>query len=101
MKNYKGDEIKRSWGLAAVGATIAMSAIALAGCSNQTVRDLEGIPVTDPDKIRLVTNVDMFPNVVAICIEGAGFAATTRDASAAALQHIEQWDAANDGWCAK
>jgi hypothetical protein len=79
----------------------AAAALTLAGCSNQTVRDLEGVPVTDPDKIRLVTNVDLFPNIVAICVEGAGFAATTRDNSPAALQHIPAWDAANDGWCSK
>lgn len=80
---------------------LALAALMLAGCSNQTVRDLEGVPVTDPDKSRLVVNVDEFPNVIALCIEGAGFAATTRDASAAALQHIPEWDASNGGWCAQ
>jgi hypothetical protein len=85
----------------AAAAVAAAAALTLAGCSNQTIRDLEGVPVTDPDKVRLVVNTDMFPNVVAMCIEGAGFAATTRDNSAAALQHIPQWDANNGGWCAE
>lgn len=101
MKDYKGNDIKRSWKVAAAGASLVAGALLLSGCSNQTVRDLEGVPVTDPDKVRLVTSVDLFPNVIAMCIEGAGFAATTRDNSAAALQHIDEWDAANGGWCAE
>lgn len=68
-----------------------------AGCANQTVRDLEGVPVTDPDKARLVVNIDTYPNINAICIEGAGFATTTRDGNAA-MEHIPTWDAP-DGWC--
>ena len=76
---------------------IAGAALALTGCANQTVRDLEGVPVTDPDKARLVVNIDTFPNINAMCIEGAGFATTTRDA-AGALIRVEAWDAPN-GWC--
>lgn len=86
---------KRSWGIAAIGVVILA-----AGCSNQTVRDLEGIPVTDPDKVKLVVSVDQFPNVTAMCVEGAGFASTTREA-AGALIRVEAWDAANGGWCAE
>jgi hypothetical protein len=76
-------------------------ALLLTGCSNQTVRDLEGVPVQDPEKVELFVNVDLFPNVVALCIHGAGFAATTRDDSAAALQRVPEWDASADGWCGK
>lgn len=79
----------------------AASVLLLAGCSNQTVRDLEGVPAQDPEKVELFVNVDLFPNVVALCIHGAGFAATTRDASAAALQRVPEWDASADGWCGK
>jgi hypothetical protein len=101
MKNYKGDEIKRSWWLVVVGMVIATSAgLLFAGCSNQTVRDLEGVTVTDPDKARLVVNTDTYPNITALCIEGAGFATTTREA-AGALIRVEVWDAANGGWCAQ
>lgn len=39
-------------------------------------------------------------NVNAICIEGAGFATTTRDGNAAVIR-VEEWDASKDGWCAK
>jgi hypothetical protein len=90
--------MKKTHVIAAVGVAALMT---LAGCSNQTVRDLEGIPAQDPEKVELFVNVDLFPNVVAMCVHGAGFAATTRDASAAALQRVPEWDASNDGWCAQ
>lgn len=78
-----------------------ITVVALGGCGGQQVRDLEGVTQTDPDKVRLVTNIDGYPNVVAICVEGEGFAATTRDNSQAALQHIPEWSKTKDGWCAK
>lgn len=100
MKSYDGKtEIKRSWGIAAMGGALVAGAIIFAGCSNQTVRDLEGVTVTDPDKVRLVVSTDQFPNVTAMCVEGAGFATTTRDAAGAILR-VEEWDASNGGWCA-
>jgi len=79
---------------------VAGLALALTGCANQTTRDLEGVPVTDPDKARLVVNIDTYPNINALCIEGAGFATTTRDA-AGALIRVEAWDADKGGWCAE
>jgi predicted small secreted protein len=100
MKNYKGEEIKRSWGIAVFGLLLVLAAILLSGCSNQTVRDLEGVPVTDPDKVRLVVNTDTYPNITALCIEGAGFATTTREAAGAMIR-VEEWDASNGGWCAE
>lgn len=84
----------------ALAAMVVIGAITLTGCANQTVRDLEGVPVTDPDKARLVVNVDTYPNINALCIEGAGFATTTREA-AGALIRVEEWDASKGGWCAK
>jgi hypothetical protein len=86
-------------GIAAVAGLLLT--VQLTGCSNQTVRDLEGVPVQDPEKVELFVNVDQFPNIVAICVHGAGFAATTRDASQAALQRVPEWDASADGWCGK
>lgn len=71
--------------------------LSVVACSNQTVRDLEGVPVSDPDKSRLVVNIDKYPNINAICINGAGFATTTRP-DARAFEHIPVWDAP-DGWC--
>lgn len=77
----------------------ALTLTVAAGCSNQTIRDLEGVNVTDPDKARLVTNIDLFPNINAICINGAGFATTTRDQAGAVIR-VEEWDASKGGWCA-
>lgn len=83
-----------------LAAAAAASALLLTGCANQTIRDLEGVPVTDPEQIQLVTNVDLFPNIVAMCVNGAGFATTTRDAAGAVIR-VEEWDASNGGWCAR
>ena len=102
MKSYDGREIRRSWGIAAAGMMLVIVALlmfALSGCSNQTVRDLEGVPINDPDKVELIVNVDQFPNLTAMCVNGAGFATTTRDA-AGAIMRVEEWDASNGGWCA-
>ena len=89
MKNHK---------LAAVVLS-AVTAVTLAGCGEaQQVRDLENVTVTEPDKSRLVVNVDEYPNAVAICIEGAGFITTTRNDRP--LQPVPAWDAPN-GWCAE
>jgi hypothetical protein len=68
----------------------------LSACSKQQIRDLEGVPVTQPDKARLVTNVDQYPNVVALCIEGEGFVSTTRDYTS--LIPVPGWGEAG-GWC--
>lgn len=76
-----------------------VAAVALAGCGEaQQIRDLENVTVTEPDKMRLVVNVDMYPNAVAMCIEGAGFITTTRNDRP--LQPVPAWDAPN-GWCAE
>lgn len=83
----------------AAGVVGAVAALALVACSNQTVRDLEGVPVTDPDKSRMVVNIDKYANANAICIEGEGFITTTRDYDA--IIHIPEWSATRGGWCAK
>lgn len=83
-------------------ALVTVGVIALAtltGCGEQQqIRDLENVTVTEPDKTRLVVNVDEYPNAVAICIEGAGFITTTR--TDRPLQPVPAWDAPN-GWCAE
>ena len=80
--------------VAVLGLTVA------AGCSNQTVRDMEGVPVEEPEKVELYVAPDRFPNAVAMCIHGEGFVSTTRDQSPAALQHIPEWSASREsGWC--
>lgn len=87
------------WVAADLAVLLSVVAFLLSACGeHQQIRDLENIPQTQPDKVRLVTNVDQYPNVVALCIDGAGFASTTREGYPA-LQHVEEWDASNDGWC--
>ena len=83
-----------------LAAMMVVGAVTLTGCANQTVRDLEGVPVTDPDKVRLVVSTDQFPNVTAMCVEGEGFVTTTRQANGV-ITHIPEWSATKGGWCAK
>lgn len=66
-------------------------------CSQQQVRDLEGVPVEQPDKVALIANVDQYPNVVALCIKGVGFVSTTRDGQAA----LHESPGLTQKWCAQ
>jgi hypothetical protein len=81
-------------GVASAGVLL----LSVVACSNQTVRDLEGVTVKDPQKVELYVNVDQYPNISAICINGEGFATTTRDGNAA-MEHIPAWSAKTEGWC--
>lgn len=60
-------------------ALALLAALALTGCANQTMRDLEGVPVEDPDSARIVVNVDQYPNIAISCIDGVAFVTTTRE----------------------
>lgn len=82
----------------ALGAVILLMLMGNSGCEPQ-LEDLREFPVSDPDRIQVVRNADAFPNVVALCIEGAGFAATTRAENA--LVRVNEWDASAGGWCAR
>ena len=44
----------------------------------QSLRDLEGVPVKDPDQATLYNNVDLHPNLMVLCIDGVSFVTTTR-----------------------
>lgn len=78
--------------IAAVGIA---SLVTLAGCgTGQQWRDLEGQTQTEPDKVRLVTNIDTYPNIVALCIEGVGFVTTTRDD-----RPLQESPGLTEGWC--
>lgn len=72
----------------------ALTVLALAGCSeNANWRDLEGVPLADPDKIEVYANVDQHPNIVRLCIDSKAFITTTRKRFA--LVEAPYWDR----WC--
>ena len=75
---------------------VVVLATVLVGCSNQTKRDLEGVPVREPDKSEVYLNVDQYPNVTRLCIDGLAFATTTRENNAAIFR-VPEWDKT---WCA-
>ena len=77
-------------------AIIAAAAVALAGCGGSNYRDIEGVPLIQPDKIEVFGNVDQNPNLVRLCIDGAAFVTSSRKGGAA-WRRAEYFDA----WCAE
>lgn len=74
-----------------------LAVVVLSGCgTGQQWRDLEGQTQTEPDKVRLVTNIDTYPNIVALCIEGVGFVTTTRDD-----RPLQESPGLTEKWCAQ
>lgn len=70
---------------------IAGMGLLLAGCaSRDNFRDIEGVKSERPDVVRVFNNVDKHPNVVMLCIQGAGFATTTRDYNS--IMRVPEWD---------
>jgi hypothetical protein len=86
---------KRNLVPAILGIILIAVAIFLSACSKQQVRDLEGITVKEPQKVELYTNVDQYPNVVALCINGVGFVSTTRDYTS-----LQESPGLTEKWCA-
>lgn len=56
------------------------------------MRDLENVEVRDPGRVILYNNVDLHPNIVGLCVDGAGFATTTREYGDAVIR-VPEWDA--------
>ncbi len=80
-----------------VGACAASSValVVLSACSQQQLRDVEDVPVHDPDKVELIGNVDDYPNIVRLCIDGVAFGTTTRNYDP--VFRVPEWD---DTFCA-
>lgn len=74
----------------AIVGVVAMIVLSACG-SNQ--RDLEGIPLKEPDKVEIYANLDDHPNIVRICVGGIAFATTSRDYNA--IMRVPEWDR----WC--
>ncbi|CAN5120409.1 hypothetical protein BH23ACT9_BH23ACT9_15450 [soil metagenome] len=58
---------------------VALLLIGVAGC-DQTLSDLTGVDVTDPDKAVIIRNADGFPNLSVLCFGTTAVITTTRDA---------------------
>jgi len=74
----------------------AAALLVLSGCGQapweDSLRDLENVPVKDPDSATLYNNVDKYPNISRLCIDGVAFATTTRP-DFGALMRVPEWDA--------
>jgi hypothetical protein len=85
---------KRDLTWAGVASTGIAAAAIIAGCAsgNPVADDLQNVSPSYPNYVGLYLNVDGHPNIVEICINGVGFATTTREA-AGAITRIPEWDA--------
>jgi hypothetical protein len=70
---------------------LPLAVLALAGCGSNNFRDIEGVDSQNPDSIEVFNNVDLHPNIAKLCIDGVGFATTTRDYNA--VTRVPEWDA--------
>jgi PBP1b-binding outer membrane lipoprotein LpoB len=77
----------------AAGAAIS-AAVIIGGCSNQ-LDDLKGVNPNYPNYAAVYIEPDGFPNIVETCVNGQGFALTTRDYTA--IIRMPEWDT----FCAK
>lgn len=79
-----------------IAATVLLCVFALSACGQapweDSLKDVEGAPVRDPDYVMLTNNVDQHPNVVLICTGGFGFYTTTRD-DFSAIDRLPEMDA--------
>ena len=64
--------------LAIACAGVAAAALTATGCQNQ-YNDQNGVRQVSPDFIQTYLNVDGYANVTMLCIDGVGFATTSRD----------------------
>jgi hypothetical protein len=77
-------------GIAVVGTIVVILGL-MAGCGSSR-RDLNGVPNQDPQKAEMYANVDGYPNIVRICVDGVAFATTTRNYGDA-IMRVPEWDA--------
>ena len=75
-----------------LAALLVLVGLAGACSSRDNFRDIEGVKSERPDSVRVFNNVDKHPNVVQLCIDGVGFATTTRNYGDA-LMRVPEWDA--------
>lgn len=85
-----------SAGAAVAGAIVCTALVSACGSGNPQADDLQNVPPSYPNYAAIYMNVDGFPNVVELCVNGIGFATTTREA-AGAIMRVPEWDA----FCAK
>lgn len=80
----------------AAGAIATVALVSACGAGTPQSDDLQNLPPSYPNYAALYINVDGYPNIVELCINGAGFATTQRP-DMGAVTRVEAWDA----FCAK
>lgn len=74
------------------GAIATLSLVSACGSGQPQGDDLQNVNPSYPNYAAIYMDVDGFPNIVEECVNGAGFALTTRDA-AGAITRVPEWDA--------
>lgn len=75
----------------AAGAIAVMALVSSCGSGAPQSDDLQNVNPSYPNYAAIYMDVDGFPNIVEECIQGAGFALTTREA-AGAITRVPEWD---------
>jgi hypothetical protein len=77
--------------LAGAGIAAAVTACSAFGNGSPQLNDLKNVNPSYPNYAAIYMDVSGFPNIVEECVNGAGFALTTRDA-AGAITRVPEWD---------
>lgn len=72
---------------------VTTALVTLAGCGSN-YRDLENVPLSQPDKVEIYANLDGHPNIARLCIDGRAFITTTRSGKGS-WARAPYWDS----WC--
>lgn len=83
----------RATGSMIVGAAMTLASVSACGSGHPQNDDLKNVPPSYPNYAELVINVDGYPNVMMLCVHGAGIATTQRPNSNAAAFLVPEWDA--------
>ena len=73
--------------IAGLAAGVLVVAVGITACSDQTT-DLKGIEIQDPDTVLVYRNVDTFPNIAVMCLNGDALIMRSQNYNDLAILHI-------------
>lgn len=78
----------------ALAAVVPVAALVLVGCSEQLGdRPMtEDVVIQDMDSVRVFRNIDQFPNIARVCVDGVAFATTSSSGDGPAIVRVPEWD---------
>lgn len=76
-------------GIGSAIATLAM--VTSCGAGNPSTDDLKGVSPSYPNYAAVFMNVDGFPNIAMVCIQGVGFETNSRQYNS--VTEVPEWNA--------